>query len=48
MDIQPGDVISTQADTTKLEEWVGFKPSTDIDTGIKEFVKWYKSYYEKN
>ena len=48
MDIQPGDVISTHADTTKLEEWVGFKPSTDIDTGIKEFVKWYKSYYEKN
>ena len=48
MEIQPGDVVSTHADTTKLQEWVGFKPSTDIDTGIKEFVKWYKSYYEKN
>ncbi len=48
MEIQPGDVISTHADTSKLQEWVGFKPSTDIETGIKEFVKWYKSYYEKN
>ncbi len=48
MDIQPGDIVSTHADTEKLEDWIGFRPSTSIETGIKEFVKWYKSYYESN
>ena len=46
MDIQPGDIVSTHADTKKLEEWIGFKPSTNIEVGIQEFVKWYKKYYE--
>ncbi len=43
--MQPGDVISTSADTSALNEWVGFKPSTSIEKGIKEFATWYKSYY---
>ena len=32
--MQPGYVVETAADTSALEEWVGFKPSTPIDIGI--------------
>ena len=28
--MQPGDVVATAADTSALENWVGFKPSTSI------------------
>ena len=46
MEIQPGDVKSTSADTSKLDNWVDFKPAVNIQTGIKEFVKWYREYYK--
>ena len=46
--MQPGDVQSTSADTSKLEDWVSFKPNTPIDDGIHEFVKWYKNFYKAN
>ncbi len=44
-ELQPGDVISTAADITKLKDWVGFNPEISINTGIKLFVKWFKDYY---
>ena len=43
--VQPGDVLATAADTTKLENWTGFKPSTSVEQGVENFVKWYVSYY---
>jgi len=46
VDMQPGDVKSTEADTTLLEQWISFKPKTSIKHGISEFIKWYKEYYE--
>ena len=45
MEIQPGDVTETSADTTLLEKWIKFKPNTSIQDGINNFVKWYKEYY---
>ncbi len=45
--IQPGDVKITYADTSKLDNWIGYKPKTSIEKGIKEFTKWYKNYYYK-
>ena len=45
--MQPGDVEKTYANTEYLEKWIGFKPSTSIDEGIKRFVSWYLSYYKK-
>lgn len=45
MEIQPGDVPETYADVEDLMNWVGFKPATTIDTGIENFVNWYKNYY---
>ena len=45
MPMQPGDVEATAADTKLLENWVGFKPYTKIEDGIKKFAKWYIEYY---
>lgn len=43
--MQPGDVPVTYADTTPLENDFGFKPSTSLRDGLKEFAKWYKEFY---
>ena len=45
MDMQPGDVPITSADTSELNQWVYFKPNTSIKEGVKRFVDWYKNYY---
>ncbi len=46
LDMQPGDVERTYADTTRLEAAVGYKPKTEIEHGIQQFVDWYKAYRE--
>ncbi len=46
--MQPGDVKSTLADTSLLEDWIDYKPSTTLKDGVKKFVNWYKSFYDKN
>ena len=43
--MQPGDVPITYADTTPLEQDFGFKPSTPLRTGLRNFAKWYKEFY---
>jgi UDP-glucuronate 4-epimerase len=43
--MQAGDVERTMADTSKLEKWVEFKPSTDLADGVSKFVTWYRAYY---
>jgi UDP-glucuronate 4-epimerase len=43
--MQPGDVYQTFADISESEKDFGFKPVTDIRTGIKKFAEWYKEYY---
>ena len=45
-EMQPGDVEATYANTKSLEEYIGFKPNTSIDDGIKKFIDWYLSYYK--
>ena len=44
--MQPGDVYQTNADTSKLEDAVGFKPNKDIYEGVQETVDWYKQFYK--
>ncbi|MFL0790752.1 MAG: capsular biosynthesis protein CpsI, partial [Prochlorococcus sp.] len=43
--MQPGDVIKTAADTSALEAWVGFRPSTSIETGVERFSRWYQDVW---
>jgi UDP-glucuronate 4-epimerase len=44
--MQPGDVPETYADIDALQNDVGFKPDTSIETGISRFVEWYKDYHQ--
>jgi UDP-glucuronate 4-epimerase len=43
--LQPGDVVATAADTSALEQAVGFRPSTPLAEGIKRYVEWHRAYY---
>lgn len=43
--MQPGDVPITYADTSALEGDFGFKPSTSLREGLRNFSKWYKDFY---
>ena len=45
--MQPGDVPVTYADTTQLEQDFGFKPSTSLRNGLRNFAKWYADFYCK-
>ncbi|MEJ2061212.1 MAG: capsular biosynthesis protein CpsI, partial [Gammaproteobacteria bacterium] len=44
--MQPGDVPATYADVRDLEEDVGFRPATSLETGIGNFVDWYRDFYQ--
>ncbi len=43
--LKAGDVPATYASTDKLQEAVGFKPSTSIEEGLQRFAEWYVEYY---
>ena len=44
--MQKGDVKATFAKVDALNDAVGFKPSTPIETGLQRFVDWYRQYYK--
>ena len=46
MPMQPGDVRQTSADIQKSREELGFNPKTPLAKGIRNFVKWYRKFYE--
>jgi UDP-glucuronate 4-epimerase len=43
--LQPGDLPDTWADVEALARDVGYRPGTDLETGVKRFVDWYLQYY---
>lgn len=43
--MQAGDVVDTYADVHDLTADVGFHPATSPETGLRNFVEWYRSYY---
>ena len=47
MPIQPGDVPATYADCSSLEADMHYKPGTDVQEGVNQFVEWYKAYYSQ-
>lgn len=44
--LQPGDVPDTFADSHALEQYVNYKPSTSVEDGVRNFVEWYRQYYQ--
>lgn len=43
--LQAGDVEETFADTTALQQQLGYKPVVSINEGVQRFVAWYKEHY---
>jgi UDP-glucuronate 4-epimerase len=43
--MQLGDLADTWSDVETLAREVGYRPSTDLETGVKHFVEWYLGYY---
>lgn len=39
--MQPGDMAATCADTSRLQEWVGFAPATTLEDGLVQFGNWF-------
>ena len=46
--LQKGDIQTTSANINKIKKFVNYKPSVNIETGIRKFIEWYKFYYYKN
>ena len=46
VEMQPGDVPATYADTKPLERDYDFRPDTTLKDGLKEFCRWYKEFYK--
>tara|TARA_Y100000589_G_scaffold274195_1_gene267888 strand:- start:8776 stop:9810 length:1035 start_codon:yes stop_codon:yes gene_type:complete len=44
--IQLGEVEKTYADISLMKKLINFEPSTSLQEGIKNFVSWYKEFYE--
>ena len=46
--MQDGDVVRTFADVTSLEKIINYKPTTELNYGISQFVSWFKDFYQNN
>lgn len=46
-EMQPGDVYSTFADTTRLHDATGYAPRVALPEGISRFYEWYVGFYGK-
>ncbi len=44
--MQPGDVSATCADVQDLVANLNYRPDTNVKTGIENFIRWYRSYYQ--
>ena len=42
--MQPGDVLSTWADSSELWQLTGFTPSTSVQDGVAAFAGWYRRH----
>ncbi|KDP22397.1 hypothetical protein JCGZ_26228 [Jatropha curcas] len=42
-----GDVLFTHANISLAQKELGYKPTTDLQTGLKKFVRWYLDYYTR-
>ena len=45
--MQPGDVLSTSADTQPLYDAIQFRPQTKVEHGVQNFVDWYRRFYQQ-
>ncbi len=46
VELQQGDVASTFADISSLQNDFGYNPTTAVETGVNNFVAWFTEYYK--
>ena len=46
VEAQPGDVLNTLSDSSRLAEEIDFAPRVPLEQGIKQFIDWYRSYHK--
>lgn len=42
--MQPGDVVETWADVASLDAAIGFRPETDLRSGLERFAAWFLAW----
>jgi UDP-glucuronate 4-epimerase len=42
---QPGDMLETCADLTRIHAAIGYAPRVPLEEGLKRFVAWFRDYY---
>lgn len=45
LSMQPGDMKNTYADISKAKSILGYNPTTNIESGLKIFIDWFKENY---
>jgi UDP-glucuronate 4-epimerase len=45
LEMQPGDMQRTYADSALLERLTGYRPQTSVEEGVAALVAWHRSYY---
>lgn len=43
--LQPGDIVDTQSDTSKLNRLIHFESTISLQVGLENFVRWYKTFH---
>lgn len=43
--MQPGDMKETYASISKAQKELGFDPKIQLESGVRQFVKWYRQYH---
>lgn len=43
--MQPGDVVATYANVTRLQNLTGYQPQINLADGLTRFVDWYRDFY---
>lgn len=47
-DMKPGDVMITYASIDKASQILGYKPETSLESGIENFISWYRRLAKAN
>jgi UDP-glucuronate 4-epimerase len=42
---QPGDMVETCADLTRIQSAINFSPKVPLEEGLSRFVAWFRDYY---
>lgn len=46
MPAKKGEVETTWADVSDLNDVTGFVPNTPLESGVRKFVRWYRAFYK--